>query len=762
MKKSKLLTLLLASAMSLTLLTACGGSSETEAPADTTEATEAGGEATEATGEETDASEESVDDVKSFVDDDTLVVGAPELNGSYINGFGNSTYDVWIKRLIGNYDGILSYGTYYPNDSNEWNVNKTVVDGEPEVTENEDGTKSYTFKINDGLVWNDETPITAKDYVFEVLFHAGPDWSTSGANNSAAYESLLGFNEYNSGESDEFPGIELIDEKTFKVTIKAEKVPYFYEVAFANIKPSPMHRYAPNLDVEGSKLIVAEGYEVTDEDKATLAENQGLAVDSAKENYDAAVAGVLEAEEAEITQEDIDKVLEGDYKATLEEYNKQAEAGEETTLNPDMAGIIEAKIALDEAEALLAGYQDGSIELDAKDLLLASAVNDVVYNYRFNPDVTCGPYNFVSYENNMVKVSLNPLYVGNAEGDKPTIGNIVVQIINPKLNVDLAIAGTIDFVSGETEGEKIDKARQSDDLNFNEYPRNGYGVIQILCDIGATQHKGVRQAIAYSLDRNEFVQNIQGGYGVVVNGAYGLAEFEYIEKGSEFEAQANNYTLNAEAANAALDTTPYLYEADGTTKWDPAKAQAAYEADKENFDYWRHDEEGNRLRVIHDGSTNNEVSDLISVQLPDNTKKVGMQYIFNPVPFNTLLDHFYYPNAADPDAASVFNMGTGFDSLHDNYYQYHSSQIGVGDNTNRLADPEVDKILEDARHVDPSDKENWLNGWLQFNLWYNDNLPNIPLYANQYHDIYGTRVENVTTTPFHDWSLRICDITLAK
>src|SRR5699024_5045347 len=125
-------------------------------------------------------------------------------------------------------------------------------------------------------------------------------------------------------------------------------------------------------------------------------------------------------------------------------------------------------------------------------------------------------------------------------------------------------------------------------------PRNGYGVIQILCDIGATQHKGVRQAIAYSLDRNEFVQNIQGGYGVVVNGAYGLAEFEYIEKGSEFEAQANNYTLNAEAANAALDTTPYLYEADGTTKWDPEKAQAAYESDKENFDYWRHDEEGNR------------------------------------------------------------------------------------------------------------------------------------------------------------------------
>lgn len=756
MKKNKLFVLL-ALVLSLSLLVACGGSStSTEAPAQgETDVTESQAETSEGDATEA-ANAEKVSDANTFV------VGAPELNGSYINGFGNSTYDVWIKRLIGNYGGLLSYDTYYTDENNEWKLNATAVKEDPEVTENEDGSKTYTFTIADNLVWNDNTPITAKDYVFGVLFTSSPEWLKTGANNSAVYENLAGFAEFNAGETEEFSGIQLVDDYTFSATISADKVPYYFEESFVTVGPVPAHRYAPNLDVDVNKLVVKEGYEITDADKQTLADNQKLAVDEATTSYDEAVAAVLEAEGATLTQADLDAALAEDYKAKLDEYNAQLEAGEEPSLDPNLAPILEAKVALDEEEAIFASYEDGSVDLDPKSLLLESAVNDIQYNYRFNPDVTYGPYNFVSFGNNMAKVELNPLYVGNAEGAKPSIPNVIVQTVNQELDVDLAIAGTIDYVSGAVEGEKIDKARASDVVNFVEYPRNGYGLLQILNDQGPTQHKGVRQAIAYSLDRNEFVQNIQGGYGTVVNGSYGLAEFEYVERGADFEAEATVYTLNSQAANAALDTTPYTFEADGTTPWDPAKAQEAYDAGKDNFNYWRYDAEGNQLRVIHDGSTNNEVSDLITIQLPDNSKLVGMEYIVNQVPFNTLMDHLYNPDPNKADQPTVFNMGIGFGTPHDPYSQYHSSQVGVGDNTNRVSDPVVDEMLVRHRQIDPSNDEAWLDGWVEFNLWYNENLPNIPLYANQYHDIFGTRVENVTTTPFHDWSLRICDIKLAE
>lgn len=742
MTKKRIALLLALMLLTTGILAACGGKKEAEQPAETTETTE--------TAETTETTEEGVEDVEKFADAQTLVVAGAELNGSYINGFGNSTYDVWIKRIIGNYGGDLGYATIYYDEAGEFHVNPTVVVGEPEVTENADGSKTYQFVINENLVWNDGTPITAKDYVFGVLFGATQEWMLTGANNATASEDLLGFDEFHDGTSSEFKGIELVDDYTFNVTIKAEKVPYFYETALVGTAPRPMHRYAPNVDVAGSSLVVAEGYEVSEEDKAEVIKIQEGKVKKAQEAYDA------QLEEAK-AGEGFD---EAEYNALAENY--EAALADEAT-KAEYKGLLTALQEVKEAEATLAGYQDGSIELSALEILLTAAAEEVANVYRFKPDVTCGPYNFVEFGNNMAKVTINDKFVGNAEGELPKIQNVVVQTVNSKIDVDLAIAGTIDIVPGTIEGEKIDKAKANEAaVGFNSFPRNGYGVMHIINDQGATQYKGVRQAIAYSLDRNEFVQTIAGGYGSVVNGAFGVNQFEYIAKQDEFLDKAINYTKNADAGNAALDTTPYLYEADGKTPWDPAKAEEQYNANKEGFDYFRHDENGNILRVIHEGTADLNVSELISAQIPDNAKLLGMQYIFKPVDFATLLDHYYGPDADDPEAPTVFNMGTGFGIPNDPYNSYHSSQVDTGDNRNRVNDPEVDKILETMRRADPEDVDTWNDGWLKFQLWYNENLPNIPLYANEYFDIHTVRVQNLTSTPMHDWSDLICQLELAQ
>ena len=58
-------------------------------------------------------------------------------------------------------------------------------------------------------------------------------------------------------------------------------------------------------------------------------------------------------------------------------------------------------------------------------------------DYRKAPKVTCGPYKFVSFENNMVKMELNDQYAGDFEGHKATIPNVIIQAINPEISVDL-------------------------------------------------------------------------------------------------------------------------------------------------------------------------------------------------------------------------------------------------------------------------------------------------------------------------------------
>ena len=47
-------------------------------------------------------------------------------------------------------------------------INETVVESY-EVTENEDGSKTYTLLSIDGLTYHDGSPITAKDYVTSGL-----------------------------------------------------------------------------------------------------------------------------------------------------------------------------------------------------------------------------------------------------------------------------------------------------------------------------------------------------------------------------------------------------------------------------------------------------------------------------------------------------------------------------------------------------------------------------------------------------------------
>lgn len=751
-KASKWLSLFLACAL---VLSACGGS---KTPG-SSESASGSAESASVSGE---ASAESKE-MQKATDENTFVVGAPEMNGDYINGFTNGTYDTWVRRLMGLYGGDLALGTYVSDESGAAIVNKTVVDGDPVRTENADGSLTYTFKIKSGMKWSDGEPITAKDYLFGALFVNSPEWKATGATNATSGSELLGFKPYSDGETTTHAGLHLIDENSFSVTISADYVPYYYETTLAALAPTPQHRYTPNLEVvetpEGVKLQPKEGYKISDDDKKMLVDNQQKAVDTAAKAYDDAKAA-LEGEDAK-KYEAVEKALDAlDAKA----YEAARTAGklEDGTELEAFTKAYDAHRKQKAEAAKLEEYKTNPDKLDPTRLLLTAGVLDIAYNYRFKPDVVCGPYKFVSFANGMAKVTLNENFPGNKDGKKPTIQNVIVQTVNQQLDVDFVIKGDIDLAQGVTQAEKIEKAKASDAVGSVDYFRNGYGCMQILTHMGATQHKGVRQAIAYALDREAFVQNISGGYGVVVNGAYGLNMWEYQENQEKLQSELTQYTLNPTAGNAALDTTPYKFEKDGTTPWDPKKAEAAFEADQANFDYWRHDENGKPLVVYHEGPQESvEISNLIGAQVPTNCKRMGLKYVFSTTDFATVLTHYYTPDENNATAPTVFNMGTGFGWPNDPYYQYHSSQIGA-DNQNRVNDPTADKITETNRKLKPTDKEGWSKGFVEFQKWYNDYMPAIPLYGNQYFDIYNKRVQGLETSSMWTWAQDICDITLAK
>lgn len=721
-KSSKLMALLLALAL---LLVACGGG-VTKTPA----ATPAEGLAeTTTAGETTSEGEELVE-----ASADTLVVASTDLNGDFVNGFTNSSYDVWVRKLMGTYG--TGYATYTTDEYGEYVKDETINARDPVITLNEDGSKTYNFSLNPALVWSDGQPITAKDYVFSILFAASPEWMAVGA--GVAYgEGLLGYKAYHEGEANVFPGIKYIDDHTFEATIPADRIPYFYELDLVSVSPSPMHRYAPNLTIgaDGSSLVPVEGYTVSDADKATLTAQIDKAIEKLNESKKALEAEMAEAIEAKKDEE-----------AAI----KEMYAGEFAKIDESIAG--EEKRKSDMAA-------EGA-EVDASKLLLQSSAYDIAQTYRFAPDVTSGAYKFVSFQNNAATVTLNDKYLGDFRGKKPTIPNVVVQKVNQTLDVDLAINGSVDIAPGVIEGEKIEKAKSSDQTGTVSYSRNGYGQIAFLTDLGATQYKEVRQAVAYLMDRNLFVQNVLGGYGVVGNGIYGLSQWMYQEKGEDLESKINHYTLNIDQANKLLDQTPYKYEKDGTTPWDVAKAKQEYDANAEAFSYWRYDDKGNQLMVNHYATTDNTVSDTIASQLPNNGKQVGLQYNMQFGDFATLMEYYYNPDVNDPKF-TAFNLATNFTPVWDPYLQFHSEQIG-NDNKNRLNVPEIDALSLEMRKIAPEDKETFANKWVDIQVLFNDYMPNIPLYSNEYFDIFNKRVEGLETFPNWDWADDIADIKLVK
>lgn len=572
--------------------------------------------------------------------DSTLIVGSPEISGDFVTGFSNSAYDRWVRVLINGYE------TYSTTPDGEIVLNETVVENLETEIDEATGDKTYRFKIYEDMKWNNGDPITAKDYVFNVLWAASYEWVEAGASHDTTGDGLLGYTAYHDGETDRFKGVNLVDDYTFELIIDGAELPYFFETSYASVTPYPMDVWMPDAEID---------------------------------------------------------------------------------INDDGAKL------------------DGD---------LAAATSEIATVERFKPTVTCGPYNFVSFENNAVTVERNPEFKGNFEGKTPQIETVVVRSINQTTDIDMVISGEVDAITGVIEGEKIEAAKSASTTNTNYYPRNGFGGVYIHCDFGPTADQNVRHALAYLMDRDEIINNVLGGYGSVVNGHYGLAQWMYEDNKAAIDSFPH-FTRDIEKANEFLDQTEWLYEEDGTTEFDPAKA--------EDGGYFRHNADGERLVIKHFGTEDNEVTDNVEIQFKANAHLAGIEWDLAIGDFDALLENYYYgPTLGDDREYHTFNLASTFSVAYDPYYSFHSNHLGTTLNTEQVDDPEIDELTLKMRRLDPTDTETYSEYWLEFQERFAEYLPIIPLYSNEYYDIFRTEVSGFNTTPFVSWAEVICDISVDK
>ena len=704
MRKRKLLTLLLAVAMLVTmafLVTGCETADDPVAPAEPTPADPTDPAAPEPEPVDPGEPGEPVDPLRA----NTLIVGYNVAAlGDFIFGFSIGAYDQTIWELL--HGGV---NTVAINNAGLAYVNMGTVSS---YTSEYDaaGNKTYTFTINQGLLWSDGTEITAQDFVGAVLWRQSGQWIQAGAGWDAdEFQEILGSADwagspimseapdgwyddqeqpedwYDDQEepedwdegadgaweptpwepepyepemigwdypSDYFAGVQLIDDYTFSLTIDAYHLPYFFELGLVFVPPIPMHVYLPGGSV-------------------------------------------------------------------------------------------------------VSGPQGSRFDIDHLD-----AAHEIANNFRFAPSVVAGPYTFVSFVDGAVTLQRNPLFAGDSQGLLPSIEFIQQIVVPEETDIDMLFAGEVDLLPDQLEDEKIMRVLANPDFAAHEYLRFGYGVVNF-------QHYGthlpvadvnVRWALAHVMDRQAVLDAVLGGRGSLIDTEASPGQWMWQARGSEVLATIRPIALNIAAANDFLDETVWVFEADGSTPFDREQANA-------QGTYLRHNAAGEPL-VVRNGAANAAVGDAIFIETVSNAAMAGMQFTNEFVDWVTIVG----PNMNTPWLIpeeemifSTFSMGWGFGWMFDPYLHVHSDFNGTSANP-AFADDIIDDATVRMRNTAPEDLEGFLEAWFDYVVRFNEVLPSLPLYNNMWMDVYNPRLrgmENVTDAAgrFSGWAGMITSLS---
>ena len=368
--------------------------------------------------------------------------------------------------------------------------------------------------------------------------------------------------------------------------------------------------------------------------------------------------------------------------------------------------------------------------------------------YRYNPKVTCGPYNLESYDNGakIATLTVNDKFKGNYNGIKPSIEKIIIKEVKNDTQIDELSSGSVDLIQSVSGAEGITQGLALTDTgNFDyiSYPRAGYGRIMFVCDYGPTKYTAVRRAVAYCLDVPEFARQYSGGYAEVVYGAYGQAQWMYEDNKRDIADTFETYSLDLDKARDVLIADGWVYDENGN--------------DYTSGIRYKKTESGLMPLIINWCNTpDNPVSTLLSQMLPQNMEAVGMKLNAETVEFAVLMGYVY--RTAGEMKYNMYNLATGYYPIFDPSDTYSTDETKKGyPNSNGIEDEQLSSLATSLKHTEAGDKEAYSEKWFQFQKRWNELLPDIPLYSDMYHDFFNSKLKDYDTDPFWRWTYAIIE-----
>ncbi len=558
-------------------------------------------------------------DWKSEKPDNSIILGdVTDLSGkfrfSFFGGNNPGSADKAVSDLI---NGL---GTIAQTIEGEYVWDPTVVAEHKEV-DNEDGSRTYTIKLCDDLKFSDGSPITAKNYLVDLLTFSSPVGAQAAKKNHDMGMKFVGFEAFKNyagpgtpaeielkdedgkpvldaegnpktvKTSKEFAGVRLIDDLTFSLTVDPSFLPDYYSILNASTNPVPTGLYLDAADIkdDGNGVYLTDDFYAKNGDTYKLAKHI----------------------EAGAWNTDTTYPYSGMY--TIQKWNP-ADKSCTLALNPEYKGDYR-------------GHKP-SIEK-------------------------------VVYKRIVSSTQLEDLKSGGID--------VLSQI-----------------TGGDETNEALKLVKdQPDKFISTHYARAGYGKLQFRADFGPVQFPAVRQAITYCMDRAKFAKDFTGGYGGVVDGPYYSGSWMYKEAVND-GMMLDAYATSVDTAMKLLEEDGWVYDKAGNAYSGSGvryKKIPANEMDERDITFQSKDGSYKTEKVGDDylmplvlnwyGTTNNPVSDLLMTGFLENPllKQAGFEIQNTIGDFNPMLDEMYQAPVSGSYGGvpmyTCFNLATGFYPRYD-------------------------------------------------------------------------------------------------
>ncbi len=700
---------------------------------------------------------------------DELRVGHPTITKGdfFTEMFGNDTADIDVRALIHGYN-LVSW------DQNQgvYLFDESVVEAVMAV-ENEIGDKTYYIALYDDLYYSDGTPITAWDYAFSILLMMSPEIEQIGGKIYRA-EHLLGFNEYLTGSLPYLRGVGVIDDHQLAITLDHNFLPYFFETGLLLCVPYPISVIAPGCKVyAGAAEDSDDGY------------GFGIYIGNADES--------------------------------VSEPIYTAEVLRETVLDPDTGYNSQPYVS--SGPYVLTDYDYETAHFVINDYYKGAWIyNTLPDDFEFDIYKFAGVGSGTLSHNSHTGPNIYEVERLDEDGQpysiylvKPTIEKISFSVAdNDTMAEDLA-DGTFHLVNKVVYGPTIlecmglndyseykaaqDKDEEDhpgmDGVRYTDYPRIGLAFLTFTYDWPTVHEKEVRQAIAWCMDREALTQDYCRGFGKVVNGYYGIEQWEYlictqqldypinflndkIHMGDDLEEWYKHRYMYAESEEEyeeylsawkmlTLDNlTEYKVDVDkanlllDNAGWTLNRAGGKYDPATDDVRCKLIDGELVALDLTMMYPAGNHIIDTMQENFFDYLAQAGIKITLVPEEMEELLKSYYRETERTTD---MIYLATNFHVIVDPSITYSTDSTANHEIWNNTYSDDEDLYWRavNMRKTPPEDVYDYVSKWISFQERYNEVLPTIPIYSNIYFDFYTEQLQNYHITGHVTWSQAILE-----